>query len=721
MKTNIAIKNFRVFDENGVTIELNPITILTGCNSSGKSSIVKAIFLLDSFLNQIQKDIDNGNPIKLNEYKLDFNTYPNSLLGRFDKVVHSGSSSQQVTMEYTVYSLMLSKDVTVRLVFSADSNDQLNNAYLDSISMSTIDGVFFSSSKGSSSIFERGNKYNFNHIKKECLDFLQIDYLVHRYCRVYSAYVIDGTVSEKDYKENHDKISSILHSLDSHRVKDVVNHVYYAKPNFGNIVIKQEADYDVVEWSKEHGSLFMIPILETLNGISKNQIWSFVEKEVLKCDPEKQSYIASKKIIDSFLESNMDTFGEYFVSFEKKFLNRQEDKTVHGRLQYRYTPNITPGLRISQEYLMFDPRATIVLFDDQGNLAHSSERKSSVEEFENWKNTPIDFDMIYEIVMLWNSLAGYDNAENKKYYEPSFSLIGKEYDHTMIRLFRTFVSELLKELVTPDWCGNMKYVSSSRVSVKRLYPLEVTDDFTQLLKNYFEGIRIYSKSGRKSDEIYEINGFMNKWVEELGIGKSVSVNVDDNGLGVQIRIHKTQGDEGRLLADEGYGITQLVSVLLQIEAIVLNAKKPMTNNYLGMDHFKNLIDDYYSETYEETTIAIEEPEIHLHPAYQSKLADMFLEAFEKYNIHFIVETHSEYLIRKLQVLVANKGDETENHVNKEDVSILYVFSPKEVAKGAPQWKQIKICEDGRLDSPFGTGFFDEADNLAMEILRLKAR
>lgn len=721
MKTNIAIKNFRVFDENGVTIELNPITILTGCNSSGKSSIVKAIFLLDSFLNQIQKDIDNGNPIKLNEYKLDFNTYPNSLLGRFDKVVHSGSSSQQVTMEYTVYSLMLSKDVTVRLVFSADSNDQLNNAYLDSISMSTIDGVFFSSSKGSSSIFERGNKYNFNHIKKECLDFLQIDYLVHRYCRVYSAYDIDGTVSEKDYKENHDKISSILHSLDSHRVKDVVNHVYYAKPNFGNIVIKQEADYDVVEWSKEHGSLFMIPILETLNGISKNQIWSFVEKEVLKCDPEKQSYIASKKIIDSFLESNMDTFGEYFVSFEKKFLNRQEDKTVHGRLQYRYTPNITPGLRISQEYLMFDPRATIVLFDDQGNLAHSSERKSSVEEFENWKNTPIDFDMIYEIVMLWNSLAGYDNAENKKYYEPSFSLIGKEYDHTMIRLFRTFVSELLKELVTPDWCGNMKYVSSSRVSVKRLYPLEVTDDFTQLLKNYFEGIRIYSKSGRKSDEIYEINGFMNKWVEELGIGKSVSVNVDDNGLGVQIRIHKTQGDEGRLLADEGYGITQLVSVLLQIEAIILNAKKPMTNNYWGMDHFKNLIDDYYSETYEETTIAIEEPEIHLHPAYQSKLADMFLEAFEKYNIHFIVETHSEYLIRKLQVLVANKGDETENHVNKEDVSILYVFSPKEVAKGAPQWKQIKICEDGRLDSPFGTGFFDEADNLAMEILRLKAR
>lgn len=54
MNTKITIKNFRVFDEDGVTFELNPLTILTGCNSSGKSSMVKAILLLyycrDKFL-----------------------------------------------------------------------------------------------------------------------------------------------------------------------------------------------------------------------------------------------------------------------------------------------------------------------------------------------------------------------------------------------------------------------------------------------------------------------------------------------------------------------------------------------------------------------------------------------------------------------------------------------------------------------------------------------
>ena len=53
MKTRLNIKNFRVFDENGVTFELNPITIMTGSNSSGKSTLVKAIFLLNSFLAQV--------------------------------------------------------------------------------------------------------------------------------------------------------------------------------------------------------------------------------------------------------------------------------------------------------------------------------------------------------------------------------------------------------------------------------------------------------------------------------------------------------------------------------------------------------------------------------------------------------------------------------------------------------------------------------------------
>jgi AAA15 family ATPase/GTPase len=143
MKTRLNIKNFRIFDEDGAIFEINPITILTGCNSSGKSSMVKAVMLLNSFLGQIKKDIENGNEVDFSKYKLDFTQYPMNLLGRFDKVVNNRSESRKITIEYTVYSLIISKDVNVKLVFSANENDDLNNGYLENINISIDEDIFY--------------------------------------------------------------------------------------------------------------------------------------------------------------------------------------------------------------------------------------------------------------------------------------------------------------------------------------------------------------------------------------------------------------------------------------------------------------------------------------------------------------------------------------------------------------------------------------------------
>ena len=117
-----------------------------------------------------------------------------------------------------------------------------------------------------------------------------------------------------------------------------------------------------------------------------------------------------------------------------------------------------------------------------------------------------------------------------------------------------------------------------------------------------------------------------------------------------------------------------------------------------------------------TTLAIEEPENHLHPRYQALLAEMFVDAYKNYNIHFIVETHSEYMVRKLQTLVAKK------ELTQGEVSLQYVYDadPEKRPKGEPHVKSIKIREDGTLREAFGPGFFDEADNLAMDLLTIKA-
>ena len=161
-----------------------------------------------------------------------------------------------------------------------------------------------------------------------------------------------------------------------------------------------------------------------------------------------------------------------------------------------------------------------------------------------------------------------------------------------------------------------------------------------------------------------------------------------------------------LLADEGYGVTQLIALLLQIENKILNATSwsfAIAHGLLGKSPIQ----------YVPSVIFIEEPENHLHPKYQSLLADMFVEAYQKYNIHFIIETHSEYLIRKLQVLVADK----ENKLTPNDVSLNYVEKNED---GISTNRKIEIREDGSLDgSLFGTGFYDEADSLAMELFRRK--
>ena len=118
----------------------------------------------------------------------------------------------------------------------------------------------------------------------------------------------------------------------------------------------------------------------------------------------------------------------------------------------------------------------------------------------------------------------------------------------------------------------------------------------------------------------------------------------------------------------------------------------------------------FIKSFSSPTIAIEEPELHLHPNYQSKLAEMFYDAYSNYGVQFIVETHSEYLVRKMQVMVADK----EFSLKSKDLSLNYIDMGKD---GISYNKHITIKEDGRLSEPFGPGFFDESKSLVMKMMK----
>ena len=76
---------------------------------------------------------------------------------------------------------------------------------------------------------------------------------------------------------------------------------------------------------------------------------------------------------------------------------------------------------------------------------------------------------------------------------------------------------------------------------------------------------------------------------------------------------------------------------------------------------------------EGSTVLMEQPEIHLHPAVQSALADVMLNVASVRNVQIVVESHSEHLMRRLQRRVA------EEHASSEDVKLYFVSSNRGTA------------------------------------------
>ena len=96
---------------------------------------------------------------------------------------------------------------------------------------------------------------------------------------------------------------------------------------------------------------------------------------------------------------------------------------------------------------------------------------------------------------------------------------------------------------------------------------------------------------------------------------------------------------------------------------------------------------------------------------QSELADFFFSLNKDYGFQFIIETHSEYLIRKSQVLVAKEHFASQEELLKESPFKVIYFP----GDGKLPYDML-YRPDGKFANEFGHGFFDEASNLVFDIL-----
>lgn len=102
-------------------------------------------------------------------------------------------------------------------------------------------------------------------------------------------------------------------------------------------------------------------------------------------------------------------------------------------------------------------------------------------------------------------------------------------------------------------------------------------------------------------------------------------------------------------------------------------------------------------------IMIENPEIHLHPAAQSKLGEFF--AFiASAKIQLILETHCEHLLNRLRYEVYNRS------LINDDIIIYYKGNISE------PFQPIYILPNGKYNIAFPSGFFDAT---LMELLEIE--
>ncbi len=105
---------------------------------------------------------------------------------------------------------------------------------------------------------------------------------------------------------------------------------------------------------------------------------------------------------------------------------------------------------------------------------------------------------------------------------------------------------------------------------------------------------------------------------------------------------------------------------------------------------------------------IEQPEIHLHPALQSELGDVFIESSlgEQKN-RFLIETHSEHLLLRIMRRMRETADGTlpegKMPVRPQDIAVLYV----EPDGARSIIREMPLNERGELVKAWPGGFFEE--------------
>ncbi len=405
-------------------------------------------------------------------------------------------------------------------------------------------------------------------------------------------------------------------------------------------------------------SAFIKSLLDVLNTNGNNALNS---KSI-------QNYI--NKVFDHKIENNIDysiTYqlnGNYTINLDIKFSYSKEDKNsfiskykmeIVGKNEIEASIKLTKEKYedkeyIIESYLMLESHS-IKVFDDVPHVFNGVGKVF----FDGYH--PIRVDLLVE-----------SNPSLVKYMEIKDE---KEIKFSVAHMFA--ISSSMKR--------DIKYIGPIRSKPEEYYTLDKDytsvgvngGNFAGILKKY-ENQKVFyfetlDKDSKEESTLMEAVEFWFKYF----FGKHTTLEIEPIRYNlVQIKIN------GHSIKHSGFGFSQVLPVIIQA---LLNGQKSI--------------------------LLLEQPEIHLHPELEMKLA-YFLLCMAKDDKQIIVETHSEHIVNQLIL---------ESLRTKNKLSTIYFLS-REVGEDITSIDEVVINEYGAIDN-WPEGFFDQYFKFSKELTQLR--
>lgn len=237
-----------------------------------------------------------------------------------------------------------------------------------------------------------------------------------------------------------------------------------------------------------------------------------------------------------------------------------------------------------------------------------------------------------------------------------------------------------------QFASGINYLGPFRTDPERFYRQQELS--VGQIEPHGENLAMFLRS-LSENELKDLSEFMFAYlgfkVRVEGEGTHVSIAVEEQG-----NIHN--------LIDMGYGLSQVLPVIAQCWSTARAARGPSARS---------------DPT---TVLAIEQPELHLHPSHQSRLADMFVAVLSdvkkraeilknkggipddmmRFPLRILLETHSETMVNRFGELIES------GEIAPEDIAVL--LFEKDPNTGVTNIRHASFLHDGTLQN-WPVGFF----------------